>query len=396
MVDEKNEGTSVIAPSKYIAPFLTLIAGVLIVFSAVVVVVGIVELSARVTTGSLIERAINDLNEEVANNVVIRETLRSSTDLETAQKIVEHLATRGVKSQEAIADLQTFLAPLVNQAKRFSDQTAGVSSEPFKYDDNPERLLAINSLVDYLSASSRGFRDTPYADFEENPLSTRGIQQLNAELQSTVDEQAAFVGSLAAQLDNIKLQTALTNDLDQLLTQLTLLETVGARPRDNGGYFDIEWIQEEFSRLARGGGEQQASHSQSWFGVITGLSNDLILGIVLSLSGVLGAVVAGLREQFLPQRNSSSQSGYGLLLLKDFFMGISAGFITFLVLKGGKFVFLIETSIAEVQTNPYGSSFVAVLAGLFTERVYRVISTLFNRVAETVENGELRKPDSGV
>lgn len=56
------------------------------------------------------------------------------------------------------------------------------------------------------------------------------------------------------------------------------------------------------------------------------------------------------------------------------FLGLVAGFITFLVLKSGRQMFLLQGDGATVPFNPFASALAGLVAGLFTDRAYRLLS----------------------
>jgi hypothetical protein len=88
--------------------------------------------------------------------------------------------------------------------------------------------------------------------------------------------------------------------------------------------------------------------------------------------GALGAVIAGLR------RNEFS-------LLRDVALGISSGFVAYMAIRGGKYVFVSEHSENGIILNPYGCTFVALLTGLFTDRAYTVLSDLVDGLIRKIK-----------
>lgn len=98
-------------------------------------------------------------------------------------------------------------------------------------------------------------------------------------------------------------------------------------------------------------------------------SNDALLALAVTFCGAIGAVVAGLRTQKFAG-------------LANIALGLAAGFIAFLALKGGKSLFIIQVTTTQLPVNPYASAFAGILVGLFTERVYEVVSKLFDQAAD--------------
>jgi len=124
-------------------------------------------------------------------------------------------------------------------------------------------------------------------------------------------------------------------------------------------------------------------------------SSDQLLAIVVLGCGAIGAMISSLR---------SDQS----LSLRSFILGLASGFVTYLVIKGGRHVFLLQAQGEIVAFNPYGSAFAGILAGLFTERAHQLLSFLVddfaNRIRaasanstnqnEPASTGEAKKPNA--
>ncbi len=97
------------------------------------------------------------------------------------------------------------------------------------------------------------------------------------------------------------------------------------------------------------------------------LNSDILLALVVIGCGSIGAVIAGIR----------AENG---LALKPFSLGLAAGFIAFLAIKGGRYLFLISADASVIDFNPYSSAFVGILVGMFTERAYDVLSNLVDEL----------------
>ena len=101
------------------------------------------------------------------------------------------------------------------------------------------------------------------------------------------------------------------------------------------------------------------------FHLFKDIGSDMILSIVVVFSGGIGAVISGIRK------NQFS-------LFRDLSLGLAAGFISYLAIRGGKSVLLLEHAGKEFIMNPYGCAFFGLLAGLFTDRAYGILSDLFD------------------
>lgn len=99
------------------------------------------------------------------------------------------------------------------------------------------------------------------------------------------------------------------------------------------------------------------------------LQSDLLVGILVISCGAIGSIFA--------ESRSSNKN-----ILKPVLHGLMAGFVAFLVLKGGRFLFVVDfTAFQSTFVNPYAAAFAGVLAGLFTEKAYEILSSIVDDVA---------------
>jgi len=136
--------------------------------------------------------------------------------------------------------------------------------------------------------------------------------------------------------------------------------------------------------------------------ILRSLSSEGILASLLLGSGVLGALISRIRQ-------TTSYHLQDIITFQPLLFGASAGFICFLVLRGGKSIFLLDYSAEIQQINPYSSAFAALLSGLFTDRAYKLLSLCVDALASKIEavvktdlqspaieaenNGVLKSPD---
>jgi len=126
-----------------------------------------------------------------------------------------------------------------------------------------------------------------------------------------------------------------------------------------------------------------------WAGIFPALfsisyfPNDILLAVTLICCGSVGSMFA-------------AQRAGNVNTIRQLFFGVVAGFIAFLSIKGGRYLFLIGTSSDTLSVNPYASAFIGIVAGLFTERIYVVFERVFAVLMETFE-GRVRNSqlDSG-
>jgi len=93
------------------------------------------------------------------------------------------------------------------------------------------------------------------------------------------------------------------------------------------------------------------------------LHSDYLLALSIMACSALGALIVGLR-------------GTNPTSLTDLTLGIASGFVCYFAIKGGKYVFLLTTHSDAITFNPYGSAFAGLLVGLFSERVYGILTAL--------------------
>ena len=103
------------------------------------------------------------------------------------------------------------------------------------------------------------------------------------------------------------------------------------------------------------------------------MASDLLLSLVVIMSGAVGAVVAALRAT-------------RALSLADLGFGVAAGFITLLAIRGGKNVFMVGNEDVSFYLNPYSSAFVGLLAGLFTDKAYGLLRKFVDKLVKGVED----------
>lgn len=92
-------------------------------------------------------------------------------------------------------------------------------------------------------------------------------------------------------------------------------------------------------------------------------SSDQLLVLAVMSCAAIGAMIAALR-------------GNSLMTLRALSLGIATGFVVYLAIKGGKHVFLMQMQGEIVPLNPYGCAFAGLIAGLFTEKAYQILTTI--------------------
>jgi hypothetical protein len=101
------------------------------------------------------------------------------------------------------------------------------------------------------------------------------------------------------------------------------------------------------------------------------LGNEQLFAGSIVLAATLGALLAVLR------RNDFAT-------VRTVTLGAATGFIVYLTIKGGRYVFLMQLHSEQAALNPYSSAFAALLAGLFSQTAYGLLSTLVAGLSERI------------
>ena len=102
------------------------------------------------------------------------------------------------------------------------------------------------------------------------------------------------------------------------------------------------------------------------------LNADYLIAYIIISCSILGSLIFNFRSQ----RSIS---------LKNLALGIGTGFITFLAIKGGKSVFLLEFYQTDpVPLNPYSTAFAAILAGLFTDKLFNLLTVFVDQFSNKI------------
>ena len=111
------------------------------------------------------------------------------------------------------------------------------------------------------------------------------------------------------------------------------------------------------------------------------MRSDHLLALSIICCSALGAMIFGLR--------SGTRMNVRTLT-----SGLATGFVVYLALKGGQHLFLITSPDVRIPSNPYSSAFAGLLAGLFSDKAYKMLSSLVDDLTsrvESVTNGNDKK-----
>lgn len=166
-------------------------------------------------------------------------------------------------------------------------------------------------------------------------------------------------------LEGIRERLLKLNPLSELSLEIEQPEGDQSERERRGWFF---WI-EDFVLAVSGSAGVLLKLLEQW-------SSDLLLSLVVILAGSIGAVVAAMRAGVL-------------FTFRELGLGLAAGLITFLVIRSGRSIFIMQSSGVTFVLNPYASAFFGMAAGIFTDRAYRllmaVISKLVGKIQEAFE-----------
>ncbi|MBE7439187.1 MAG: hypothetical protein HS115_12075 [Spirochaetales bacterium] len=106
-------------------------------------------------------------------------------------------------------------------------------------------------------------------------------------------------------------------------------------------------------------------------------SSTFLIAALAVLSGIAGSLVTVFRND-----------DYKLDFLKRFVLGIATGYIAFLLIKGGRSLFLLEGSEMVPLMNPYSTAFASLVGGMFTEKFFKLIADLFDSLIDRIVRKE--------
>jgi hypothetical protein len=97
-----------------------------------------------------------------------------------------------------------------------------------------------------------------------------------------------------------------------------------------------------------------------------------LLAVAVVLAGLIGSIITTLRSSGEKRLTSPA-------------LGLAAGFVAFLAIRGGKAALLADGVGEPPMINPYSFAFMGLLAGLFTERGYALLSYLVDELTGRIK-----------
>lgn len=105
-------------------------------------------------------------------------------------------------------------------------------------------------------------------------------------------------------------------------------------------------------------------------GFVCNYNSNSLLAIALILSCIIGTLTCHFKKE-----------GGHPVLLRTIISGMVMGFVVYLILKGSKELVIAEGSAIKFSLDIYSSCFIALLAGLFADNVFRLLKALVGLIA---------------
>lgn len=172
------------------------------------------------------------------------------------------------------------------------------------------------------------------------------------ELTAAVKDFSSAKDRVQLDIDEFKRRFKLVDE------QLTPLEQLIGTGGSSGGGIGKEWANKAIFAPLRA----------IWLA-----PSDLLEGLLMIFSAVVGSAFLAIAKNHTPQKRWTYLS-----------KGLIAGFAAFVIIKGGKDLFLVQLGAGAIPVNPYASAFAGILAGLFSDRAYEVLEKLFNTSADRI------------
>lgn len=109
------------------------------------------------------------------------------------------------------------------------------------------------------------------------------------------------------------------------------------------------------------------------FKFVGNYSSTFLIAVSAVLSGIIGSLVTVFRLE-----------RYSIDFLKRVVLGITTGYISFLLIKGGRSLFLLEGTDTLPMMNPYSSALFSLIGGMFTEKFFKLLGDLFDGLIKKI------------
>lgn len=400
-------------------PFLSRLISLLLIiptafFLIFTAILSVVEISSRVTAGKFLEYKIGVINEQLATEAV--SGFYSGSDRE-----------RNVAS-----DNQKKINQLIDNKNFYQKQKDLLSYLEFSGADADS--YTVYSIQKNIEMNEKRLSITPIIDKYQEENSTRSMEISNVQseilriekiynrLSSDVIRQEMSEGDVVAifrgyisdinkpgyRFDDYfydslnerfpfesdskffsyssggykEIQDDISKSLEDYLEVLAR-QVEHLRSRIESEVINIDRLKEDLENASSG--EGNAYGMVGWIRTrFDSFRSDVLLAVSLVCCGGIGSVVAGMRRNSFQPGSKKLLDEPWFIGPRDILLGFSAGFVAFLVIKGGKSLFLIQGVESSAELNPYGCALAGILAGLFTEKAYQLLSAMIDQAANTI------------
>ncbi|MCW7483316.1 hypothetical protein, partial [Leptospira kanakyensis] len=104
-------------------------------------------------------------------------------------------------------------------------------------------------------------------------------------------------------------------------------------------------------------------------------SSTYLVALAALLSGIIGSLITSFRF-----------TKYSIDYLKRLVLGLATGYISFLLIRGGKSAFLLEGSESLPLMNPSSTALFSLIGGMFTEKLFNLLGKLFDNFVKKIVN----------
>jgi hypothetical protein len=236
-------------------------------------------------------------------------------------------------------------------------------------------VLAILSVITVSEMSSR----ESFSNNVSNKIASLNVDLANIAVSLTSNLDAKINDAVYTERKDATIKI---EQFEELNDKVSTLITVGVD--DQSGVLKelIKSYQRATARFDETSSKSESELAQNilenlsssyYIGFIYEMRSDHLLALSIISCSALGAMIFGLR--------SGTRMNVRTLT-----SGLATGFIVYLALKGGQHLFLLTSPDVRIPSNPYSSAFLGLLAGLFSDKAYKVLSSLVDDLASRVEN----------
>lgn len=201
-------------------------------------------------------------------------------------------------------------------------------------------------------------------------LTREGLEH-NKNLLADIVKKQGDVNSAVKDIEEKNRDLAtLIGEIRKLSTRLRTL-TLGGSNRSSETLMNIAFEYQKLLKATLPNEEPQNGFiilsAFSTIDFISWRSSTFLIATLAVLSGIIGSLVTVFRLD-----------KYSIDFLKRIVLGIATGYISFLLIKGGRSLFLLEGTDVLPILNPYSAALFSLIGGMFTEKVFALLGDLFD------------------